>query len=160
MQISAASAREIEANDVGGLAARRGRSEDKVAAFGGLTPEEQSGFRVGYADPLIARAQAAPMNTDAARPLTSLAARTELPAFAVPGQGDQMMRRLGRESEMFRNRAAATGGSTTARKIAENAPAGVGNASHGRPPSRGLPGAGAKAPQGRPAARAWEHHSV
>jgi hypothetical protein len=147
MQNSAARAREIESVDVGGLAARRGRSEDKIAAFGGLTPEEQSGFRVGYADPLIARAQAAPMNTDAARPLTSLAARTELPAFAVPGQGDQMMRRLGRESEMFRNRAAATGGSTTAENLADNAATGVDTAIIGRLLSGDFLGAGRNALQ-------------
>lgn len=147
MQNSAARAREIEAIDAGGLAARRGRSEDKIAAFGGLTPEEQTGFRIGYADPLITRAQAAPMNSDAARPLTSLAARTELPAFAVPGQGDQMMRRLGRESEMFRNRAVATGGSATAENLADSAAAGIDTAIIGRLLSGDFLGAGRNALQ-------------
>lgn len=147
MQNSASRAREIEAVETGSLAARRGRSEDKIAAFGGLQPGEQAGFRTGYADPLIARAQASVMGTDAARPLTSLAARTELPAFATPGQGDQMMRRLGRESEMFRNRAVATGGSATAENLADSAAAGIDTAIIGRLLAGDFLGAGRNALQ-------------
>lgn len=147
MQNSAARAREIEAVETGALAARRGRSEDKIAAFGRLQPGEQAGFRTGYADPLIARAQGSAMGTDAARPLTSLAARTELPAFAAAGQGDRMMRRLGRESEMFRNRAVATGGSATAENLADSAATGIDTAIIGRLLSGDFLGAGRNALQ-------------
>jgi len=125
MAASREAARDVAAVETGTTAATRGRTEDKIAAFGALRPQAQQGFRTGYADPLIQRAQRTPMNSDAARPLTSLAARAELPAFAAPGQGDQMMRRLGREGEMFLTRAKATGGSTTAENLADNAGTGI-----------------------------------
>lgn len=125
MAASAQAARTVDAVDAGSLAARRGRTENKLAAYNVLTPEQQAAFRTGYADPLIARAQGMAMNADAARPLTSLAARTELPAFAAPGQGEPMMRRLGRESDMFRTRATATGGSATAENLADSTVTGL-----------------------------------
>jgi hypothetical protein len=125
MAASREAARDVNAVDAGTTAATRGRTEDKLAAFGALRPEAQQGFRIGYVDPLIQRAQRSAMNSDAARPLTSLAARTELPALAVPGQGDQLLRRLGRESEMFQTRAKATGGSATAENLADNAGTGI-----------------------------------
>jgi hypothetical protein len=121
MARSSAAAREIEAVDLGTQAASRGRSEDKIAAFQAMTPGEQAGFRTGYADPLIAGAQGAAEGVNKARPFTSLARQTELPAFAAEGRGDTLMRQLGRENEMFANRAQATGGSSTAENLADNA---------------------------------------
>lgn len=117
--------REIDAVDTGRVAAGRGRTEPKVAAFGALAPGEQQAFRIGYVDPLIARAQNAAEGVNAVRPLTSLSARTELPAFAAPGAGDQMMRRIGREGEMFATRAEAVGNSKTSENLADDAAAGV-----------------------------------
>lgn len=125
MAASRTAARNIEAIETGTTAATRGRTEDKLAAFADMRPRARRAFRAGYADPLIERAQKAPMNSDAARPLTSLAARTEIPAFASPGRGQQMVRRLGRESEMFQTRAKATGGSSTAENLADNAGTGI-----------------------------------
>lgn len=141
MRNSAQAARTVDAVDAGSQGARRGRTENKLAAFNALTPEQQAAWRAGYADPLIERAQRSAMGTDAARPLTSLAARTELPAFAVPGQGGQMMRRLGRESDMFRTRATATGGSGTAENLAEDAAFGIDPTILGRLLAFDLPGA-------------------
>lgn len=125
MAASRASALEINAVEKGRQAAGRGRTEPKIAAYDALAPGEQAAFRVGYADPLIARAQGGAEGVNAARPFTSQAARTELPAFAAPGEGEQMIRRLGREGEMFGNRAEALGGSRTADNLADNADAGL-----------------------------------
>lgn len=125
MAASRTAARNIEAIETGTTAATRGRTEDKLAAFADMRPRARRAFRAGYADPLIERAQKAAMNADAARPLTSLAARTEIPAFASPGRGQQMVRRLGRESEMFQTRAKATGGSTTSENLADDASTGI-----------------------------------
>lgn len=125
MAQSAQAARTVDAVDAGSMAARRGRTENKLAAFGALTPQQQAAWRTGYADPLIEAAQRGAMGVDAARPLTSLARRTELPAFAEPGQAEPMMRRLQRESDMFRLRQTATGGSGTAENLADDGALGV-----------------------------------
>lgn len=117
--------RNIEAVETGRAAAGRGRSEDKIAAFGGLAPTEQAAFRTGYADPLIARIQGAAEGANKARPFTSQAMRAELPAFAAEGRADGLMRQIGRENEMFANRAEALGNSKTAENLADNADAGV-----------------------------------
>jgi hypothetical protein len=125
MVASREGARDINAVEAGTTAAGRGRTEDKLAAFGALRPEAQQGFRTGYADPLIAKAQASAEGVNKGRPFTSQAMQTELPAFAASGQGEQLMRRLGRENEMFVTRAKATGGSTTSENLADNAATGI-----------------------------------
>lgn len=124
MSNSRASAREIDAIETGTTAAQRGRTEDKLATFGAMTPGEQAAFRTGYADPVIARIQGAAEGANKARPLTSQAMQTELPAFAAEGRGDTLMRQVRRENEMFANRAEATGGSKTADNLADNADVG------------------------------------
>lgn len=125
MANSRMAAREVDAVDIGKTAAGRGRTEDKIRAFSGLTGGEQAAFRAGYADPLIARVQGAAEGANKARPFTSQAMKTELPVFAAEGRGDTLMRQLGRENEMFANRAEALGNSKTAENLADNADAGI-----------------------------------
>lgn len=125
MARSRAAAQEVDAIETGRTAAQRGRSEDKVGTFAAMTPSEQAAFRAGYADPLIAKVQAAAEGSNKARPFTSQAMQTELPAFAAEGRGDTLMRQIGRENEMFANRAEALGNSKTAENLADNADTGL-----------------------------------
>lgn len=119
----AQASRNIEAIDQGRAAAMRGRPEDTIPAFRGLTPEGQGAFRTGYADPLIEQAQSAAYGANKARPLTSDAFRDEAAAMA-PGN-DMMQRRLGREMTMFETRNQALGGSRTADNLADAEAMGV-----------------------------------
>jgi hypothetical protein len=113
----AQASRNIDAIDQGRAAALRGRPEDTIPAFQGLTREGQQAFRTGYADPLIEQAQGAAFGANKARPLTSDAFRDEAAAMA-PGN-DMMQRRLGREMTMFETRNQALGGSRTADNLAD-----------------------------------------
>jgi hypothetical protein len=115
--------RNIEAIDQGRTAAVRGRSEDTIPAFGGLTPEGQAAFRAGYADPLIEQAQGGAFGVNKARPLTSDAFRDEAAAMA-PGN-DLMQRRIARENTMFQTRNTALGGSKTADNLADQEAMGI-----------------------------------
>jgi len=115
----------IEAVDTGRDMAQRGRTEDVVQAFQGMTPEQQAAARVGYADPLIERMQGGTQGVNKAREFTSDAMRTELPVVAAPGRAPSMMDRIGRENTMFETRAAAMGGSKTADNLSDNAAAAV-----------------------------------
>jgi hypothetical protein len=119
----AQASRNIDAIDQGRTAALRGRPEDTIPDFQGLTPEGQAGFRSGYADPLIEQAQSAAVGANKARPLTSDAFRDEAAAIA-PGN-DMMQRRLGREMTMFETRNQALGGSRTADNLADAGAMGV-----------------------------------
>jgi hypothetical protein len=111
----------IEAVDKGRAASQRGRYEDTIPAFQSLSPEEQAAFRAGYADPLIAQVQQAPVGTNKARALINDASAAEFPVFAAPGRGDQLGRRLTREQTMYETRNAAVGGSKTADNLADEA---------------------------------------
>lgn len=111
----------IDAVDTGSAAAVRGRFEDTIPQFQRMSPEEQSAFRAGYADPLIAHTQGAATGVNKARPLINDATEREFPAFAAPGRGDQLGRRLRREQTMFETRNAALGGSKTADNLADDA---------------------------------------
>lgn len=115
----------LEAVQTGRDAAMRGRVEDTIPRFQGMTAEQQQGFRAGYGDSYIADVQkaAGPM-TNKARPLISDATAAEFPAFATPGQGDQLVRRIGREQRMFETTNQALGGSRTADNLADTADAG------------------------------------
>lgn len=113
----AQASRNIDAIDQGRAAAMRGRPEDTIPAFSSLTPEGQTAFRRGYADPLIEQAQSAAYGANKARPLTSDAFRDEAAAMA-PGNA-MMQRRLGREMTMFETRNQALGGSRTADNLAD-----------------------------------------
>lgn len=113
----AQASRNIDAIDAGTAAARRGRTEDTIAAYQGLSPRGQQAFRTGYVDPLIEQTQSAAFGANKARPLTSQAFTDEAAAMA-PGNA-QMQRRLGREMRMFETRNAALGGSKTADNLAD-----------------------------------------
>lgn len=125
----------IDAVDTGRAAATRGRPEDTMAAFGALTPEAQQGFRVGYVDPLIEKAQGAAFGVNKARDFTSLSAQAELPYFAAQGPSanpnlmttrpQEMMGAIGRENRMFQTRAEATGNSKTAENLMDMQSTGV-----------------------------------
>jgi hypothetical protein len=107
----------IDAIDQGRNAAMRGRTEDTIPAFQALPGPGQQAFRAGYADPLIATAQASPFGTNAARPLTSPAFQDEA-AVMAPGNA-QMQARIARENTMFETRNHALGGSRTADNLAD-----------------------------------------
>ena len=109
--------RNIEAVGQGRDAAMRGRTEDVIPRFQGLTPEGQQAFRAGYVDPLIAQTQGAAFGVNKARPLINDAFQAESNAMA-PGAG-LMQRRIGRENTMFETRNAAMGGSKTADNLAD-----------------------------------------
>lgn len=109
----------LEAVDTGRNAARRGRVEDTIPAFGSMSPEQQAGFRAGYVDPLVESTQGAATGVNKARPLINDATAAEFPAFATPGRGDELSRRIAREQTMFETRNAATGGSRTADNLSD-----------------------------------------
>jgi hypothetical protein len=90
-----------------------------------MRPDQQQGFRSGYADDYIADVQkaAGPM-TNKARSLISDATAEEFPAFAIQGEGDKLMNRIGREQRMFETANTALGGSRTADNLADTADAG------------------------------------
>lgn len=112
---------EIDAIDTGAQAAMRGRPEDTVANFAGLTPQQQQAFRVGYADRLMGDVENAPWGTNKVRPLISDATGQEFPAFAAPGRADQLGNRIAREQTMFETRNQAIGNSSTAQNLADMA---------------------------------------
>lgn len=119
----AQASRNIDAIDQGRTAAMRGRTEDTIPAYNGLTPEGQTGYRAGYVDPLIEAAQGGAYGVNKARPLTSDAFRDEAAAMA-PGN-DLMQRRIGRENTMFQTRNTALGGSKTADNLADQEAMGI-----------------------------------
>lgn len=104
-------------------ASSRTRAEDNIPAFQGLRPEEQSAFRAGYVDPLIARVDAASISpsTNKARPLMTEKTGMEFPVFAAPGEADRLGARITREQRMFETANAALGGSRTADNLADQA---------------------------------------
>lgn len=115
------SSQNIDAIDVGREMARpRTRVDDNLERFTALSPDQQQAARIGYFDPAIARAEnTAGSMTNSARPFISESARRELPTFAEPGRGQQLMDRLGREQRMFETTSAALGGSKTADNLAD-----------------------------------------
>lgn len=112
----------IDAVDTGRAATSgRQRSSDTIADFAAMAPEQQTAFRAGYADPLIARIEAASASptTNKARMLNTPKFREEFQQFAEPGQAQQLGRRVGREQRMFETLNQAVGGSRTADNIAD-----------------------------------------
>lgn len=97
----------------------RVRAQDTVATYGGLTPDQQSAFRSGYADPLLARIEKDAPGVNKARPLRSDKARAELDALSVDPA--LLGRRIERENTMFETGAQALGGSRTADNMADMA---------------------------------------
>lgn len=116
--------RVIDAVDTGRAATSgRTRAEDNIGRFNAMTPDEQGAFRAGYADPMIARVDNASVSatTNKARPLMTGKTGAEFPAFAAPGQGERMGRRIAREQRMFETANTALGGSKTADNLADAA---------------------------------------
>jgi ParB-like chromosome segregation protein Spo0J len=116
--------RAIDAVDAGRRAASsRVRSNDSIAAFEAMSPEEQAAFRAGYVDPTIARIEGASISptTNKARPLMTSKSGDEFPAFAAPGRAEQLGDRIAREQRMFETANAALGGSKTADNLADMA---------------------------------------
>lgn len=114
----------IDAVDLGTSATSgRTRAADNIPRFQGMTPDDQSAFRSGYADPMIARVEASSVSptTNRARPLMTEKTGQEFPAFAAPGKGDQLGRRIAREQRMFETANTALGGSKTADNLADAA---------------------------------------
>jgi hypothetical protein len=112
----------IDAVDTGRAATSgRQRSSDTIADFTAMTPEQQTAFRAGYADQLVARIEAASASptTNKARMLNTPKFREEFQQFAEPGQAQQLGRRVGREQRMFETLNQAVGGSRTADNIAD-----------------------------------------
>lgn len=112
----------IDAVDTGRAATSgRQRSSDTIADFATMSPDQQAAFRAGYADPLIARIEAASASptTNKARMLNTPKFREEFQQFAEPGQAQQLGRRVGREQRMFETLNQAVGGSRTADNIAD-----------------------------------------
>lgn len=117
----------INAIDEGTAAASaRSRAADTIPQFQGMTPEQQAGFRVGYADPKISKIEAASTSptTNKARQLLTTKTAQEFPAFAAPGQGQQLGERIAREQTMFETANAALGGSRTADNLSDIADVG------------------------------------
>jgi hypothetical protein len=121
----------IDAVPLGATAAQRGRSADTLRTFGAMSPEEQQGFRVGYSDPIIAKAERTAETANAARPLLNDAQQANLGAMSLhqgpyqPGAPDALAQRINRSNTMFETRARATGGSKTADNLADQAESGI-----------------------------------
>lgn len=114
----AKASRVIESVDTGKAAtSARARAGDTVAAFQAMTPEQQAAFRAGYADPTIARVEAAAPGVNKARPLRSDKTAAELAAIAK--DPDLLKRQIERENTMFETSNAALGGSKTADNLAD-----------------------------------------
>ncbi|QRE76486.1 hypothetical protein [Methylobacterium aquaticum] len=105
--------------------AGRARAADNIAQFEGMSEPAKQGFRVGYADPVLGRVERAAEGVNKARQFGSDAAQAELQAFTRPDKVEALTRQLGRENEMFANRAEALGNSKTAENLADNADVGV-----------------------------------
>lgn len=112
----------INAIDEGTAAASaRTRAADNIPQFQAMNAEQQGAFRTGYADPIIARLEAASTSptTNKARQLLTTKTAQEFPAFAAPGQGQQLGERIAREQTMFETANAALGGSRTADNLSD-----------------------------------------
>lgn len=114
--------RVIDAVDTGrGAASPRNRAADNIDTFNAMTPEQQQSHRVGYADQHITRIENASLSptTNKARGLITERTGQEFPAFAAPGQADQLGERIAREQRMFETANQALGGSKTADNMAD-----------------------------------------
>jgi hypothetical protein len=112
---------------MGQKAATRGRAADNLDQFNAMNPQEQQGFRQGYADTMVGKAENGAMGVNKVRPLTSDKAQAELNALSLhqgpvqPGQLNPLQQRLGYEQRMFETRNQALGNSKTAENLADEA---------------------------------------
>jgi hypothetical protein len=116
----ATASRAIDQIDAGSAATGpRVRAADTVQAYTGMPADQQSAFRAGYADPLLARIEKDAPGVNKARPLRSEKATAELGAMA--NDPALLGRRIERENTMFETGAQALGGSRTADNLADMA---------------------------------------
>lgn len=114
----ARASREIGQIDSGMAAtSNRVRAEDTVGRYGAMPQGEQSAFRSGYADPLMARIDSAAPGVNKARPLLNDKTTAELGAMVK--DPNRLMGQIGRENTMFETANAALGGSRTADNLAD-----------------------------------------
>lgn len=120
-----------QAIETGRDMARGGRAADNLDTFGQLSPINQQGARIGYADKVNEGIERGRQGVNAADRFSSEKFQTELPALSLhngpykPGQADALNQRLAREMEMFETRRIATGGSRTADNLANEEAAGI-----------------------------------
>ncbi len=117
--------RAMDAIDTGKQAARRGRPEDTIPAYGALEPGAQAAYRTGYADPILENASNGNPGANKALPLMNEGTQAELGAMSQyqgpqqpGGPGDIMSQRIARSNEMNATRLRALGGSQTADNLA------------------------------------------
>jgi len=114
----AKASRVIDSVDQGSAATSgRLRSQDNLATYAKMTPEEQAAFKAGYADPLIARLDNAAPGVNKARPLLADKPAAELGVMA--SDPAKLSSQLRRENTMFETANAALGGSKTADNLAD-----------------------------------------
>jgi len=111
----------MDSVDYGKAAYGRGRADDKISAFGNMSPELKQGFRTGYADRALEKIEKSAVGANKARPLINDSMGKEFPAFAVDGQANKLGRKVARENTMFETMANALGGSKTADNLADAA---------------------------------------
>jgi len=131
-----------DAIEEGRRMATSGRYEDNIRRFAAMSPTEQAGARIGYAD-----AVRTPLERTGNYPSIlrekSLKGTQELGAFATPSETQPLRRFLTREEQMIEMRNKALGGSPTAENLADmgEAPGGLGTALNlGRAVVTGHPG--------------------
>lgn len=109
---------QLRAVDAGTTAAgSRYRAADALNLHSALSPDEQAAFRIGYADPLIAKIENSAPGVNKARALTSDKAREVLHGIAT--DPELLARRIERENTMFRTSSKALGNSSTADNLAD-----------------------------------------
>lgn len=114
----AKASKEIGAIDAGKDAVSgRVRSEDTAAAWAKMTQEEQAAFRVGYADPVIAKIDHSALGVNKARPFTGT--KTAKDMMFMAKDPAKVARQIERENRMFETNVAALGGSKTSDNLAD-----------------------------------------
>lgn len=127
-------------------AAGRVRSADAVDQFNALPQGAQQPFRVGFSDPLIAKAEATAPTANAARPLLNDATQAKLAALSLhngpyqPGAENAVEQRLGRSNTMFQTRAKALGGSSTVENMNDQHASGIDPSALWDAATEGIPG--------------------
>ena len=114
--------RVAESVDTGRGMVGRSRYEDTMRQYGGMTPEQQAGARIGYGSRSVENVRAGQPAGDPTRTLRGLDASQEIDTMFGP----QLNRQIGREHDMFRSYEAVAGGPATASRLAEDAAAGSG----------------------------------
>lgn len=98
-------------------AAPRRRYADTLEEYLALSPDEQAAFKTGYADPVMARVEAAKPGVNKAASLRGDKIDAELGAMAA--DPDLLRRQIDRENDMFRTYNMTQGGSATASNLAD-----------------------------------------